>query len=281
MEGIGVSSLLKDLNCGQANLEVPHFLSIPNFGARRVMVDVGLDEGKETIEAVRSGFTVFSFEPRVESVEAVAASLDAQGLDYQLVKISDTGALLEPLRPPSSDPPRGISYLFNAGAGREYAKMNISVEGAGSSFVDPKNTAFDREVPVVPIADYVKSDVYFFKTDTQGFEMEVFAGAMPLFQNHHVRMITTELFPQGLEGANSSARALVEFLTEKLQLQCFSAEPALENGRNMQAGHPEGKEAFIAALERRTAEHSDSRYGFFDDLTCISTNLGALDFVSK
>ena len=45
--GKGVSSLLKDLGCGMANMAVPYFLTVPGYGVGRVMVDIGLHEGKE------------------------------------------------------------------------------------------------------------------------------------------------------------------------------------------------------------------------------------------
>ena len=41
------------------------------------------------------------------------------------------------------------------------------------------------------------------KIDTQGFEMEVLHGARGVFRNHHVRVTSLELFPQGLRGAKT------------------------------------------------------------------------------
>jgi len=285
-EGSGVSSLLKDLGCGMANMEVPHFLTLPGFGANRVMVDVGLNEGKETIAAVKSGFTVYSFEPVEEFVVQVAADLEQEGLDFQRIQLNDQGNLLEPLRAPTKG--KGISYLFQVAAGRKHDWMNISVEGPGTSFVDPKNrNKKDRPTQIVPIAEYIKSDVYFFKTDTQGFEMEVLAGARALFLDYSVRLITTELFPQGLQAAGSSSSSLVDFLTNELNLICFSGEPEANGFRNMPAGHPEGMDAFLDAIEERQVLQTQDvggrydRWGVFDDLTCLNKDIGSLDAQSR
>ena len=74
--GKGVSSLLKDLGCGMANMAVPYFLTVPGYGVGRVMVDIGLHEGKETIAAVKVGFRVFAFEPLPAHVKMVVEGLE-------------------------------------------------------------------------------------------------------------------------------------------------------------------------------------------------------------
>lgn len=63
--GIGVSSPLKDLDCGVSNEEkFPALLRDPNKGGLgKIMVDIGLRHGTETVAAVGAGSTVYSFEP--------------------------------------------------------------------------------------------------------------------------------------------------------------------------------------------------------------------------
>lgn len=266
--GGGVSSLLKDLNCGAANTAVPFFLTIPGYGLGRTMVDVGLHTGKETVAATTVGFTVYSFEPIPNHMDKVVRALNSRELDFQLIELGPAGELIEPLRPPK--PGRGIAYLFAAAAGRTHEKRMIGLSGPGSSFVEEhvlRDTNSEMlEVQIVPLSDYVKTDVHFFKSDTQGFEMDVLAGARALYDNFTVRQTTVEFFTKGLEGAGASPRALLDMLSETLGLFCFTSEPRAQ--QNMKAGHPEEKEAFLKAVQEH-GESMSSRWGFFDDLTCV------------
>jgi len=78
-----IYSLLKDMNSGTRNMEVTYLLT--QNGKGKFFVDIGLDMGLETITAVLSGFTVFSFEPRTESVKNILESLKSKSLSYELV----------------------------------------------------------------------------------------------------------------------------------------------------------------------------------------------------
>ena len=286
--GKGVSSLLKDLGCGMANMAVPYFLTVPGYGVGRVMVDIGLHEGKETIAAVKVGFRVFAFEPLPAHVKMVVEGLEIAGLDYQHAKLDDAGKLIEPLREPKQG--QGIAYIFTAGAGRAHQVRSFTVDGPGSSFVDgffAANRTSGKAAPaaevlsirIVPVADYVDTDVHYFKADVQGFEMDVLMGALPLFSRRHVRLVTVELFSQGLRGAGSSPAQLLELLTERLGLFCFSSMGDTNRPYHLPAGHPESGSGLLRMIrdsenrfERRAERpggHRD-RWGFFDDLTCVN-----------
>ena len=80
----GVSSLMKDFNCGFSNMEVPYFLSNAK-GDHKVIIDVGLKDGAETLAAVRSGYVVYAFEPVKQFVHQVTASMEKEGLDFFMV----------------------------------------------------------------------------------------------------------------------------------------------------------------------------------------------------
>ena len=276
----GVSSLLKDLGCGVKNTDgVPHFVNIPGFGLKRSMVDIGLFNGEDTVMFVKAGFRVYAFEPVRRHMQMVRATFMraglVEGIDYQSVSLDRSGRITTPLLPPR--PGRGIGYLFNAAAGRAHSFRNITHDGVGSSFVDPHNrVSRDVErVQIVPVADYVHEDVYYFKCDTQGFDKEALTGALPLFRSHHVRVVVVEIYPKGLEGAGSSESELLDLLTEQLRLVCFSSMLGSQAPRHMPAGHPESRDAYLGQIREYRKALRDNRWGFFDDLTCIDPRMTA------
>ena len=60
----GIYPLLKDFQCGHENMATPRALQLqkmPNGGRGRIVVDVGLFSGEETLDAVEAGFVVFGF----------------------------------------------------------------------------------------------------------------------------------------------------------------------------------------------------------------------------
>lgn len=276
----GVSSLLKDLGCGIANGKSTPLHFVNGFGLNRTMVDIGLFNGADTVSAVKAGFRVYAFEPVRKHMELVKAAFAraglAEGTDYQSVTLGPSGQLTTSLLPPQ--PGRGIAYLFLAAAGPAHDYRTITQDGVGSSLVDPhmrQEKPLER-VQIVPVSDYVHEDVYYFKCDTQGFDKDALTGALPLFRNHHVRLVLTELYPRGLEGAGTSADELLDLLTERLGFVCFSSMLANNAPHHLPAGHPEARGAF---LEQIRAYHeklpSRNRWGFFDDLTCINPRMAA------
>ena len=62
MQG-GIYPLMRDFQCGHVNMETPRVLrKTAGAGRGRYVVDVGLHDGEETLDAVEAGFVVFGFE---------------------------------------------------------------------------------------------------------------------------------------------------------------------------------------------------------------------------
>ena len=263
----GVSSLMKDFNCGFANQEVPHFLK-HSKGEHKVIIDVGLKDGAETMAAVRSGFVVYAFEPVKEFVSKVASSMSKRKLDFFLVPLDERGVMQEGI--PSPRPGKGIAYIFQAAAGSAFQTKTIYVDGPGTSFTDPEATkgGYKEEVQVVRISDYVKTDVYYFKIDAQGWDYEVIRGALDLIRNYVVRLISVEFWPKGLSQSGSSASQILDLIVKQTGYICFDTRTR----KGTELGHVESIAGYMNMIQGLSDDTSDQRYGFFDDLTCLSPN---------
>ena len=249
---------------------------------------IGLLNGAGTVRAVKAGFRVFAFEPGAQAHGKRQSRIRACGPRRgHRLQVRDARPLwaaydiaLTSLLPPQ--PGRGISYLFLAAAGpaHDYRTHDrtITQDGEGSSLVDPNMRQAKplERVQIVPVSDYVHEDVYYFKCDTQGFDKDALTGALPLFRNHHVRLVLTELYLQGLEGAGTSADELLDLLTERLGFVCFSSMRANNAPHHLPAGHPEARGAFLEQIRAYQQKiPSGHRWGFFDDLTCINPRMAA------
>ena len=84
-----------------------------------------------------------------------------------------------------------MSYLINAGAGREKDTLELRLDGPIGTFAEMKTSEHaDRAmVPVVRADSIVDEDVFLFKIDTQGFDHYVLEGAKNLFEKHTVRQV--------------------------------------------------------------------------------------------
>eukprot|EP00854_Cymbomonas_tetramitiformis_P030828 gene30828-38630_t len=204
-------------------------------GDHRAVVDVGLKDGVETRMAVESGFVVYSFEPVPDHCAETRHALEKRNLTYHDVELDRHGNLLNPL--PEPEPGKGICYLFCVAAGAAHGWSTFYQDpttGYGSSFHDPvakdhatrvdnqnsSSKKYTLEVQVVPISQFVNTDVYFFKSDTQGHEIDVLKGARELFQRHIVRLVGIEFWPKGLKSAGASPESLMDML-HSLELLCF------------------------------------------------------------
>ena len=271
----GVSSLMKDFNCGFSNHEVPYFLE-HSQGAHKVIIDVGLKEGAETLAAVRSGFVVYAFEPVKEFVSKVVKSLTREKLDFFLVHLDGKGVIQEALPSPRSG--KGIAYIFQAAAGSVFERKTIYVDGSGTSFHDPKAamTGKKEEVQVVRISDYLATDVYFFKIDAQGWDYEVILGALDLLRDYIVRLISVEFWPKGLGQSGSSASQLVDLIVKEAGYICFDTR--VRKGTPL--GHVENIGGYMSMIQDLSDDTHDQRFGFFDDLTCLSPNFAQYSHVN-
>lgn len=84
------------------------------------MIDIGLDQGHETLAAAESGFTVFAFEPRSESISAVVKSLAAKNISFEIVNLLAWSVTAVPARE------AGHVYLFQAAVGMK-TRGNVSI----------------------------------------------------------------------------------------------------------------------------------------------------------
>lgn len=262
---LGVSSLMKDFGCGFGNMGVPPFLVTKN-GGHRVMVDIGLNSGEETLAAAKSGFVVFAFEPVSAFVKDVISKLEQNNILYHQAELDeDNGNLLDALPQPTIG--RGIVYIFQAAAGSRFGKKTIFVDGPGSSFVDEiSKLGSAEEVLVVPASAYIDSDVYYLKIDAQGWESEVFLGLLDLLRNRVVRLISVEIWPKGLIAADSSVEAITTLLIKQLGYLCFDTRI----DSPLEPLHKEGLDFFTETVKELYESSKSDRFGFFDDLTCLS-----------
>lgn len=267
----GVSSLLKDFGCGFENMIVPSFLNSGD-GQHRVMVDIGLNMGEETLAAAKSGFIVYAFEPVSNFVDHVIGRLESENILYYEVQLDvNTGQQLEPLPIPPLG--RGMVYLFRAAAGSKFEKKTIAIEGPASSFVDKESIARGTlaDVLVVPVSAYIDVDVYYLKVDSQGWESEVLEGLMDLLRKRVIRAVSVELWPRGLIEAESSADAVIRLLVQRLGYLCFDSR--ISSG--IKPLHPESLDNFVEMVDQLHEGSKDNRFGFFDDLTCLSPNFAS------
>jgi len=256
---------MKDFNCGFSVNGLPHFL-LQKVDRQKIIVDVGLKDGQETMAAVKSGYIVYAFEPVAEFVADITKKMKMKKLDFHLVKLSETGELRSVL--PEPKPGKGIAYIFQAAAGSEPSVKTIYVDGFSTSLTDPvaKGKGKPQKVQMVKISDYVQSDVFFFKVDAQGFDLEVLRGAEDLFRNQVVRLISVELWPKGLSHAGATIDELLEYLMIDLSYRCFDTRV----GKGTQLGHVETYDGYLQYTNGLFDSTRNARTGFFDDLTCLS-----------
>eukprot|EP00979_Chaetoceros_neogracilis_P014308 scaffold4563_cov222-Chaetoceros_neogracile.AAC.2 len=162
--------LLKELNSGWKNLQVPPLLHKNATGMGALVIDVGLDKGNEFFLAIDNGFEVVGFEPNPQSFPNLAKKCT----EKPKCNIVDLEKAPLPLQREA-----GHSYLINAGAASEKAILQFSMAHDTSSFVANKGLSKKKkvDVPVVRIDDIIRDDVYLFKVDTQGYDQFVIEGA--------------------------------------------------------------------------------------------------------
>lgn len=279
MRPLLLSNLLNDLAM-EPKVKPPHNDDYPFLGSmrgdHRVVVDIGLKDGIETRMAVESGFVVYSFEPVPDHCEESRRALRMRNLTYHDAQLDRQGELLSPL--PEPEPGKGICYLFCVAAGAIHEWKTFYQDpttGFGSSFHDPvaKHWANERsgrenytyDVQVVPISQYVKTDIYFLKSDTQGHEVEVLKGARELFERHVVRLVGIEFWPKGLISAGQSPTSLMDVL-HSYNLLCFDTQE--KSTPDEFVHHPEN---FGNFMEIADGIKVPGRWGWFTDFVCLNT----------
>lgn len=172
---------------------------------------------------------------------------------------------MQPLPPSPQD--KGFAFIFAVAAGSAFGHANITVDRGGSSLVDQRPGKKLLQVPVVRVADYVPRNKYtfYFKSDTQGYEMHALQGARELFEEGIVRLVHVELWPKGLKLAGTSPGRLVDLLVGQWGFTCFDSQPG-----KLPYMHPEAADKYLNVVER--AQGTNERFGWFDDLLCLSVN---------
>lgn len=291
-----ISPLFKMFGGGQINMGSAPFLQNGNIdfvgqtgNASKVVIDIGVYDGIETAEAVAKGFVVFAFEPINEHIDVIMAHFAAQGLSEHIrfinlteVLISEFGGDLSEMEraltkerllsqyPISTNPQTGFCYLFQAAAAQEFDKVVMTNGGAWTQLIPDGITNAGEGLPstvvTVPVSRMVHHDVFWFKSDTQGYELTVLRGAVDLFRNHNVLSLTIEFWPyviQRLYG-DDGIEQLMTFLEQQLQIRvCFPS-------RTDEFGLLFDHELDTAEFVQRSIDIAEQREAqFFDDLTCF------------
>lgn len=244
------------------------FLSAPqtnDSGIRRTFVDIGLKDGRETVAAVASGYTVYSFEPVPTHCRETMSALKEQHLDYHLVQLHPNGSMLEAQLPPPKHN-RGVCYLFCVAAGATHGQNIMFVNGFASSFHDMRD-AEHAHVQVVPVSNYVQTDVFFVKIDVQGHELDVLKGLRNLVNGFAVRMISVEFWPTGLELAGYSPNSLLQLLTVEYGFICFDMDPHNPLHEESLSGYLNHIHKARAIKAKRSPK---SRWGWYVELVCLN-----------
>jgi len=208
-------SLLKDFNTGTVNMKVPDILLKNATGAGVLIVDIGLDEGKEFFTSIKSGYEVVGIEANPKLFE----DLSLHCTQIPTCNVIDLDQTSLPLQREA-----GQSYLINIGAGEKEETLEFHLHGPVSSFTNNKglSRAEKKLVKVVRLDDIIREDIFLLKIDTQGYDFFVLKGSQKIFQKHTVRQVMIENDPFNLGCNNVTTHDVVE-LAQSYGLACFSA----------------------------------------------------------
>jgi FkbM family methyltransferase len=260
-----VFPLFKEMNTGWANLQMPPLLEKNAEGKRALIVDVGLDFGKEFFLGMDRGFEVVGFEPNPVAFPALHEQCNARPTCH----VVDLATVALPLK---REP--GHSYLVNAAVGAEPASLPMTTAGAGSTFRPPSRTIKGStivQVPVVRIDDFIQEDVYLFKIDTQGFDHFVLKGAEKLFRDHVVRQIILEVDPLAMSRSNLKISDTLEMI-QGYGMACFTARSDLKPNCKYYGDSIEGFEEIYFAKGNMPPKHMWATC--WDDFMCVNIDKG-------
>lgn len=182
----GVYPLLQDFQCGHENMQLPRALGLAGNG--RIVVDVGLDQGLETLDAVEHGFVVCGFEMMTGSVQRIQVNAKLRELGDRIhvveFQANQTDGSLTIAKLP--DPPKdgkGFAYIFNAGLSDQVGAMaSDAKQSAAASLVghNTNQTWLPGMVPIMKLEDAIPDwvdKIFMLKVDTQGYDLKVLKGA--------------------------------------------------------------------------------------------------------
>lgn len=223
----GIYPLMRDWNCGHENMKTPRVLrqrkSLGKTGRGRYVVDVGLDEGKETLDAVETGFVVFGFELMPGSITTIRENAANRGLLDRIHFVEfaydwsswrkGSSRLPQPKNLPL--PPNdghGFAYIFNAGLSDEAGAMTVDAQQHDSyAMASVNENTFSKswsrgKVPILRLDQALPSwvdKIFFLKIDTQGHELKVLNGAISYLQSKSVQYTQYEFSPKLMRTAQS------------------------------------------------------------------------------
>jgi hypothetical protein len=228
-----------------------------------VVIDVGVHSGLDyTIPAYKLGYTVFAFE-LVNWGQFINSSAHhglREGDNYTIVRVTPGSV------PKIDTRRRPHIYYFQAGASDK--NVAASVRGLQDMAQSLQNTS--GELALVRLDDVVSLDekVLILKTDTQGHEPLVFAGAKKLLASRRIPIVQLEFWPQGMKANGLDAYEMLTFLYD-LGYQCFDVGLGFTP-----VGRPSDLRGYIKALVDVPMAVSFN-IGAWDDLTC-TPNTAAL-----
>lgn len=251
-----VYDFISELKCrSEGHMGVPKILL--SDGTGKVVVDVGLDEGREFFAAINSSYSVFGFEANPDTVKKLRVKCEALGA--KRCEYVDLEQAIFPLKPKHKG-----GYLIGAGLGSKDGYLNLTLDGPGSSTVEisPRGSGEVTTIRVLRLSDIVDTDVFLFKLDVQGAEFEVLKGSKGLFQKHKIKTILMELYPRGLGHAGVNFEEFLNYIYEDLGMFCSTT------GGNF-GNHPNSIKEFAGFLEKNS---KPIWWGKFEDVFCFNVN---------
>ena len=203
----GIYPLMRDFHCGHANMQTPRVLHKQETPQRRYVVDIGLDDGTETLDAVENGFIVFGFELLTESISKIRNNAIERGIIDQLhfVEFKENGKGIpeaKSLPPPPDKVTEGFAYIYNAGISDEIGSISSTEQSNAVASIKGKTiskTWTKGRVPILSLDQALPSwvnKIFFLKIDTQGYELKVLNGAMTYLQSSSVQYAQYEFSPK-------------------------------------------------------------------------------------
>lgn len=215
---------MRDFQCGHENMQTPRVLRLTANGNGRFVVDVGLDEGDETLDAVANGFVVFGFEMITASIESILSNAEKRNLGDRIhivdFETGPSGKVVPSSLPKPPNDGKGFAYIFNAALSDDAGALSddIGKSAAGSAaghVLDQKWSP--GMVPVMALEDALPSwveRIFFVKIDTQGFDLKVLKGAETYLRSHMVQYAQYEFSPMLMRKSNlGDPLELLHFLT--------------------------------------------------------------------
>ncbi len=159
----------------------------------KVVFDVGANVGQSAVEYLDRfpAAEVYSFEPVAETFQ-------------QLVTETDHSNRIHP-------------YNLGMGSKPSQAIIHVNPESTLSSIKDSRPGDRDEVIQIETLASFAERNdletIDFLKIDTEGFDLEVLAGAVPLLQEERIHFILAECEPVSTCKRFVSFSALADFLT--------------------------------------------------------------------